>query len=81
MRRLDGRVARVEERERGRLAAARSGPAMLLVYPDGWPPEDLAAFDGEDPTARAEAVARHAGARPGPGTRIVAIRVRPDGPQ
>ena len=49
---------------------------MLLVYPDDWPAADLAAFDGDDPEAWADAVARHTGARPGSGTRCIAIRVR-----
>jgi hypothetical protein len=80
VRRLGTRLARVEEQERVRLAELRSGPAMLLVYPDDWPSDDLAAFDGGDPVMRADAVARHTGARPGPGTKLIAIRVRSDGP-
>ena len=77
---LGRRLARIEARERTRLGEARSGPAMLLVYPDDWPPADRAAFDGDDPEARADAVARHTGVRPGSGTRYIAVRVRPDGP-
>jgi hypothetical protein len=80
VRRLDTRLARVEAREHTRLEEARSGPAMLVVWPDNWPPADLAAFDGNDPVLRADAVARHTGARPGPGTKLFAIWVRPDGP-
>ncbi len=76
MKRLGSRPARVEAKE---LAERVGGPAMLLVYPDAWPHGDLAAFDGEDAEARAAAMERQAGRRPGLATQIVAIRVRRDG--
>jgi hypothetical protein len=54
---------------------------MLVVDPESWPPEEVASFGGDDPHARAEVMERQAGVRPGPATRIIAIRVRSDGPQ
>ncbi len=79
-RRLESRLTRVEATEHGRLAALMGGPAMLLLYPDAWPPADVAVFDGEDPATRAAVIERQAGVRPGPVTRIIAIRTRRDGP-
>jgi len=78
---LGSRLARVEATEHGRRAAMLGGPALLLVYPESWPPEELAAFDGDDSEERANVIERQAGVRPGPATRIFAIRVRSDGPQ
>jgi hypothetical protein len=80
VKRLDSRLAQVEAKEQVRLAERVGGPAMLLVYPDAWPPDDLAAFDGDDPHVRAEVMERQAGKRPGPRTRILAIRVDRAGP-
>ena len=80
MRRLGLRLARVEAREQGRLAERVGKPAMLVVYPDAWPPEDLATFDGEDAQARDAAIERQTGVHLGPRTRIIAIRVDRAGP-
>lgn len=80
MKRLGSRLARVEAKEQGRLAAWVRGPVMVVVYPDVWPPEDRAAFDGEDALARDAAIERQTGVRLGPRTRIIAIRVDRAGP-
>ena len=80
VRRLGSRLARVEATERARIDALHSGPVMLLVYPDAWPPAYLQVFDGKAAGARAEVVARQTGVRPGPATRILAVRVRRNGP-
>jgi hypothetical protein len=80
VKRLTSRLARVEAKEQGRLAERVGGPAMLLVYPDSWPPEGRAAFDGEDAEAWAAAIERQAGVRPGPRTHVIAIRVDRAGP-
>jgi hypothetical protein len=78
MRGLGRRISRVEHRT----AAGRrtQGPALLIVLPDDWPPADRAALAGNDAEARADAVARHTGERPGPSTKIIAFATRPDGP-
>ncbi len=70
----------MEATARVRIAERLSGPAMLVVDPDDWPPEEVAAFDSDDPQARAKGMERQVGVRPGPATRIIAIRVRQDGP-
>ncbi len=75
------RLSRGEQQERGRTAVPVGGPELLVVDPESWSPEELAAFDGDDPRARAQAIERQAGIRPGPATRIIAIRVRSDGPR
>ncbi len=80
VKRLDSRLAQVEAKEQARLAERVGGPAMLLVYPDAWPSEEQAAFEGEDAEAWAAVMERQAGVRPGPRTRILAIRVDRAGP-
>jgi hypothetical protein len=78
--RLGLRLSRMEATERARLAVRLGGSTLLVVDPESWPPEALAAFDGDDPHTRAEAIERQADVRPGPITQIIAIRVRSDGP-
>jgi hypothetical protein len=80
VRRLGSRLARVEATEHARIAERVGGPAMLVVSPDAWPPDDLAAFDGKDAEARDAAIERQTGVRLGPRTRIIAIRVDRTGP-
>jgi hypothetical protein len=78
-------VVRALARRVGRIEARRpepgGGPPLLVLFPDDWPDADVAAFDGGDPAARADAVERHAGVRPGPATCLIVLRTRPDGPQ
>jgi hypothetical protein len=80
VRRLGSRLTRIEATARVRIAERLSGPAMLVIDPDDWLPEEVAAFDGDDPHARAEVMERQVGVRPGPATRIIAIHVHQDGP-
>ena len=80
VRRLGSRLTRIEATERVRITERLGGPAMLVVDPDDWASEEVAAFDSDDPQARAEVMERQVGVRPGPATRIIAIRVRQDGP-
>jgi hypothetical protein len=70
----------MEATARVRIAERLSGPALLVVDPDAWPSGELAAFDSDDPHVRAEVMERQVGVRPGPATRIIAIRVRQDNP-
>jgi hypothetical protein len=53
---------------------------MLLICPEDWPPLELTAFEGGALAERDDATEGEAGVRPGPATRIIAIRVRSDGP-
>ena len=76
MKGLARRVGRIE----GRRPDLGGGPPLLVVFPDDWPAAERAAFDGGDPVARADAVERQTGARPGPATLLIVLRVRPDGP-
>jgi hypothetical protein len=77
VRSLARRVGRIE----GRRAPGSDGPPLLVLFPDGWPAADRAAFEGGDPDARSDSVERNAGARPGPATCLVVFQTRPDGPQ
>jgi len=83
--RVGGRVGRLEAAARARSAALDPSPAVLVIYPDDWPPAELAEFEAAeaagDAAARAAAVARATGVPAGPRTRLIAIRVRPDGPR
>jgi hypothetical protein len=80
VRRLGSRLTRIEATERVRITERLGGPAMLVVDPDDWPPAEVAAFEGDDPHARAEVMERQVGIRPGPATQIIAIRICQDGP-
>jgi hypothetical protein len=77
---LGSRLTRIEATARVRIVERLSGPAMLVVDPDDWPSEEVAAFDSDDPHVRANVIERQVGVRPGPATRIIAIQVRQDGP-
>ena len=80
MARVRGQVGRLETAARARAAVADPAPGLMVVFPDDWPADDLAAFDGGDDAAWADAVERNTGRRPGPRTRLIALRERPDGP-
>ena len=81
MSRLRGRLGRLEGAARARDLVV--GPALLVVYPDGWPAADLAAWDAAwaagDRAARLALVAKHAGQAPGSGTTVLELRERVDG--
>ena len=83
MRRVERRLGRLEAG--ARVAARDPSPPIMIVFPEDWPTAELAAYEAAgrdgDFAAWAEAVARATGTRPGPRTRVVAIRERPDGPQ
>jgi hypothetical protein len=79
--RLSRRLARLDAWGRARRADAEGGAPIIVALPDGWPAGDRAAFDGDDPAARADAIARRTGQRPGRRTTLVVFRTRPDGPQ
>ena len=81
MARVGGRVGRLEAAARARAAALDPSPGLLVVFPDDWPPADLAAFDGGDDPAWRDAVERNTGRRPGPRTLVIAFPERPDGPR
>lgn len=78
---LRGRLGQLEWRA-ATLAVLR--PPILVVYPDDWPAADRAAWDvawaAGDKAARLALVARHAGQAPGPGTTVLEVRDRRDGP-
>ena len=82
MKSLGRRLARVERKER--VHEADRGPAFLIVMPDAWPDEDCLAYDtlqqSGDMADWVELVAKHSGQRPGPATRVIALRKRDDGP-
>lgn len=80
MRRLRSRLSRVETQERARLDERLAGPAMLFVDLEAMAPGDQVAFDGDDPEAKAEAVERQTGQRPGRGTRLIVFTLHEDGP-
>lgn len=83
MKAIAQRLAEVERRVAARQEAL--GPAVLVVVPDDWSPEDRLAYGASsaagDRAARRDLVERHAGKRPGPGTTEIEIRRRDDGPQ
>lgn len=81
MARVGGRVGRLEGAARARRAAADPAPGLMVVLPDDWPAAGLAAFEAGEEAARREAVARNTGQRPGPRTKVIALRQRADGPQ
>ena len=85
MGRVQRRLSRLEAEERVRAAMRDPSPPFVIVFPDGWPAEEVAAYDAAekagDWAARAAVVARNTGEAPGPRTRVIAIRERPDGPQ
>jgi hypothetical protein len=66
---------------RARRPSADPAPGLLVVHLDAMPPEDRAAFAGGVPEARAAAIERQTGRRPGRGTTLVVVAVRPDGPR
>jgi len=80
VRRLGSRLARVEATEHARQQRVTRGPAFLVLFHDSIPAEDRVRFDGEDPEARADVVERQTGQRPGPGTRLILVVGREDGP-
>ena len=77
---LGSRLARVEATEQARLQRLTRGPAVLVLFLDSLSAEDRVRFDGEDPAARAEVVERQTGQRPRPGTRLILVVGREDGP-
>jgi len=80
VRRLGSRLARMETKERTRLDAHLAGPALLIVDREAMIPADRLAFDGDDPEAKADAVERQTGQRPGRGTRLIVFTLHEDGP-
>ncbi len=78
---LGSRLARVEATGQARLQRITRGPAMLVLVLDALSAEDRVLFDGEDLEARADVVERQTGQRPGPGTRLILIVGREDGPE
>jgi len=76
------RVARLERVLR---SSQSPGPPVLIVWSDDWPDADRAAFDTADVAgdrgARREPVMRHTERRVGPGTAVIEIRTRADGPK
>jgi hypothetical protein len=80
---LGRRLVRLEGAARSP-RAARS-PELLVISPDDWPEHDRAAYDAAgvagDRRTRRLLLAKHTGHEPDPATTIIAIRVRPDGPQ
>lgn len=82
MKALGRRLRRIEEREQ--LRAIEHGPSYLIVRPDEWPEAACRAYDalraGEDVEAWADLLERHAGQRPGPRTRVIALRLWAGGP-
>ena len=84
MRTLGRRLGRVEAA--GRARRADLAPALLVVDPGAWPEADRAAYDAAgaagDGAAATALIEKHAGGRrPGRVTTVIAMRVRPDGPQ
>jgi hypothetical protein len=77
---LGSRLARVKATEHARLHHLTRGPAVLVLFLDAIPAEDRVLFDEEDPEARADVVERQTGQRPGPGTRLILVVGREDGP-
>jgi hypothetical protein len=80
---LARRIGKVEEREW--LREVDRGPSHLIVSPDDWPEADRRAYDaladrGEF-AAWADLLEKRTGQRPGPRTRVIALRLRADGPQ
>jgi hypothetical protein len=80
---LARRVGKVAEREW--LREADQGSAHLIVAPDDWPEEDGRAYDAlseiGDFEVWAALLEKHTGKRPGPRTRVIALRLRSDGTQ
>jgi hypothetical protein len=58
-----------------------AGPGLIFVTPQEWPAADRAAFAGDDPIARADAIERNSGQRPGTRTKVISFWERKDGPQ
>ena len=83
MKTLGRRLRRIEEREQ--LRGLEHGPPYLFVSPDEWPEAASQAYDGlvagDDVAAWAELLEQHTGQRPGLQTRVIAFRLRADGPQ
>jgi hypothetical protein len=80
---LARRIGKIEERER--LREAELGPSHLIVAPDDWPEADRLAYDALAESgefgAWADLLEKHPGQRPRPRTRVIAFRLRADGPQ
>ncbi len=83
MKALGRRITHIEHR--ARIHEVARGPSHLIVMPDSWPAADCLAYDtlfaSGDIVAWHELIAKHTGQRPGPTTRVVALRRRDDGPQ
>lgn len=75
MRALARRVGRIEARR----PVPGDGPPFLVLYPDDWPDADQAALAGIHRGARADAIERQTGSRPGPATRLNIVVAREDG--
>jgi hypothetical protein len=54
---------------------------MLVLVLDALSAEDRVRFAGADLEARADVVERRTGQRPGPGTRLILVVGREDGPE
>ncbi len=78
---LGSRLARVETTAHVRFQQRTRRPAILVVFLDSLSAKDQGAYEGEDPGARDDVVERQTGQRPGPGTRLIVITTRTDGPE
>jgi hypothetical protein len=77
---LGSRLARGEITVQTRRQQLTRVPTILVVFLDTLSAEDLVAFEGEDPGARADVVERQTRQRPRSGTRLIIITTRADGP-
>jgi len=82
MKALQRRVVAMEARAQAQ--HSERGPAHLIVMPDAWPEEDRRAYDELYDSGQVDAwntlLERQTGQRPGPFTRVIALRLRDDGP-
>lgn len=69
---------------RAQAQQAERYPSHLIVMPDAWPEEDHRAFEAlrnsNDEMAWEDLLERNTGKRPGPGTRVIVLRLRQVGP-
>lgn len=72
---LGRRLAGVAAAEQSRLAAS-AGPALIVVDLAAIGAGDRAAYESSNPVARAEAVERQTGERPGTQTVVIALAMR-----